>query len=81
MNSIVFTYPYFQALPKGLKMMLIESEGFFYQQGHAAQTEAHAAAYTSKATRMDVSRALTIPTLPLKRPTRSDSHDQRAFPE
>ncbi len=61
MNSIVLTYPYFQSLPKGLKMMLVESEAFFYQQGHAAHTEANAAAYQSKATRMDLSGVLAFP--------------------
>lgn len=30
MKSIVVTYPYFQSLPKGVKMMLIASESFFF---------------------------------------------------
>ena len=30
MKSIVVTYPYFQSLPKGIKVMLIASETFFF---------------------------------------------------
>jgi hypothetical protein len=32
MKSIVTTYPYFQSLPKGIKMMLVESEEFFFDE-------------------------------------------------
>jgi hypothetical protein len=34
-------------------MMLVESEVFFYQDGHPARVEANAAAYKSKASRSD----------------------------
>jgi hypothetical protein len=32
MNSITATYPGFQALPKGIKRMLLESESFFFDE-------------------------------------------------
>jgi len=32
MKSIMVTYPDFQALPKGLKQMLLASETFFFEQ-------------------------------------------------
>lgn len=32
MKSIVVTYPYFQSLPKGIKMMLVASENFFFSE-------------------------------------------------
>ena len=41
MKSIVTTYPYFQSLPKGIKMMLVASEEFFFQESfHAHATPA-----------------------------------------
>jgi len=30
MNTIIMTYPGFHALPRGIKMMLVESENFFF---------------------------------------------------
>jgi hypothetical protein len=32
MKSIMMTYPGFQALPKGIKKMLLASESFFFSQ-------------------------------------------------
>jgi hypothetical protein len=32
MKSIMMTYPNFQALPKGLKQMLLASESFFFDE-------------------------------------------------
>jgi hypothetical protein len=32
MNSITATYPGFQALPKGVKRMLLESESYFFDE-------------------------------------------------
>lgn len=32
MKSILITYPGFQALPKGIKRMLVESENMFFQE-------------------------------------------------
>lgn len=32
MKSIIVTYPDFQALPKGVKQMLLASETFFFEQ-------------------------------------------------
>ena len=34
MNSVTATYHGFQQLPKGVKMMLVESENFFFHEGH-----------------------------------------------
>ena len=36
MKSILVTYPNFQALPKGLKQMLLASESFFFDQSKTA---------------------------------------------
>lgn len=36
MKSILITYPNFQALPKGVKQMLLASESFFFNQPSAA---------------------------------------------
>ena len=32
MRSIVMTYPGFQTLPRGLKMLLVASESFFFRE-------------------------------------------------
>ena len=37
MKSILVTYPYFQTLPKGVKMMLVASENLFF--GDATNVE------------------------------------------
>ena len=36
MNSITATYPGFQALPKGIKQMLVVSESLFFDDAKAA---------------------------------------------
>jgi hypothetical protein len=36
MKSILVTYPKFQALPKGVKQMLLASESFFFDQSKTA---------------------------------------------
>lgn len=50
MKTIVVTYPYFQSLPKGVKMMLVESEGFFFREANSGNRPA------ARGTRMDRSR-------------------------
>lgn len=35
MKSIITTYPYFQALPRGVKMMLLASESHFFDEANA----------------------------------------------
>jgi hypothetical protein len=36
MKSIVFTYPGFQSMPKGLKQMLVVSESVFFTEARPA---------------------------------------------
>jgi hypothetical protein len=38
MNSITATYPGFQALPKGIKQMLLISESVFFEEARTTQT-------------------------------------------
>ena len=35
MKSIMMTYPNFQALPRGLRIMLLESESFFFGEANS----------------------------------------------
>ena len=44
MKSILVTYPNFQALPKGLKQMLLASESFFFDESKAAPRQSGEAA-------------------------------------
>jgi hypothetical protein len=37
MKTIMMTYPGFQALPKGIKMMLVASESFFFGEARSQQ--------------------------------------------
>jgi hypothetical protein len=43
MRSIITAHPYFQALPRGIKMMLLATESHFFNEvsspGNAAQTK------------------------------------------
>ncbi|HEY9508979.1 MAG TPA: hypothetical protein VIV82_03880, partial [Verrucomicrobiae bacterium] len=50
MKSIVLTYPDFHSLPKGLKMLLVESEYFFYREVNSpsSRERANIAACRSK---------------------------------
>jgi hypothetical protein len=75
MKSIVVTYPYFQSLPKGLKMLLVESEGFFFRENGSAPAQP---ASGSKATRMDRNDVLRFRPAPRNRrePHQSDSQEQ-----
>jgi hypothetical protein len=80
MKSIVLTYPDFHSLPKGLKMLLVESEYFFYREVNSPSSRARAniAACRSKAPTHE-SRFSTSFFIP------PDLHggngSQRAFPE
>ena len=44
MKSIMTTYPDFQALPRGIKRMLLASETFFFGEPQAKLKQAHPAA-------------------------------------
>jgi len=35
MKSIITTYPYFQTLPRGVKMLLLASESHFFEEANA----------------------------------------------
>ena len=39
MKSIMMTYPGFQALPKGIKQLLLASESFFFDEPKKTPTE------------------------------------------
>jgi hypothetical protein len=42
MRTIIFTYPGYQSLPKGIKQMLVASENFFFDEiGSAAVNVNH----------------------------------------
>ena len=41
LHSITATYPDFQALPKGVKQMLLVSESMFFDEARVMQTTTH----------------------------------------
>jgi hypothetical protein len=50
MKSIVVTYPGFQTLPKGLKMMLVASESFFFHEANACLPKPGSEEWTARTT-------------------------------
>ncbi|HEU5123224.1 MAG TPA: hypothetical protein VFW05_04075 [Verrucomicrobiae bacterium] len=87
MKSIVLTYPDFHSLPKGLKMLLVESECFFYREENSpsGRAAANTAACRAKNTRPQESRFILPMILPPhaagRNPDGLPPHGQRAFPE
>lgn len=78
MKSIVVTYPSFQALPKGLKMLLVESEGFFFSLAGASKHHDPARASVRVAPGLPFSR---IPFNPSGRGSNLSSGSAQAFCE
>ena len=64
MNSIVVTYPNFQALPKGLKGMLVLSETLFFSQARQPQPRYDGQRFGPELNRKTLS---SRPALPLSR--------------
>jgi hypothetical protein len=61
MRSIMMAYPGFQALPKGLKQMLVESESHFFEETTFIRRDGKPATSFSDtdADRLDVGRQLS----------------------
>jgi|GEM_PF-6440199 hypothetical protein len=47
MKSIMVTYPYFQSLPKGVKMMLLASENYFFSEAGSMSSDCRDRLYRS----------------------------------
>lgn len=60
MKSIITTYPDFQALPKGLKKMLLASENFFFYEVKPTPAEPQRSQFSSKVAGQRKTRTLRL---------------------
>ncbi len=70
MKSIFVSYPYFLTLPKGLKMLLVESEGHFYSASPSSANAGNGVVFEIPEGTRDIA-----PASPSRKRTEKDRND------